>query len=157
MRYILGVDPGLSGGLALYDPMAEIIITRPMPTIEAGSKSKRVIDESELARFVDEHSTNIKKVVIEKVHAMPKQGVTSTFNFGMGYGIIRGIVSANFLPVEYITPQEWKKALHASANKDSARERASELFPRYSDQWNLKKWDGRAEAAMIAYYGSIRK
>lgn len=157
MRYILGIDPGLSGALALYDPVCETVDSIPMPTMAAGSKSKRVINEHELARFIDDKSDNIKKVVIEKVHAMPQQGVTSTFNFGMGFGIIRGIISANFLPVEYITPNEWKKALRVPSNKDSAREKASELFPKYSEQWNLKKWDGRAEAAMIAYYGYIRK
>ena len=154
MRYLLGIDPGLSGALALYDPMMESLETYPMPVIKAGTASKRVVDELELARMIDSFSGSIKKVVIERVHAMPKQGVTSVFTFGMGYGILRGIVAANFLPVEYVTPQKWKKGLRVPALKDGSRARASEIFPKYSDQWNLKKWDGRAEAAMIAYYGS---
>ena len=155
MRYFLGIDPGLSGALALYDPMTESLETFPMPTLKAGTGSKRVVDELELARMIDSWSQSIKKVVIERVHAMPKQGVTSVFTFGMGYGTLRGIIAANFLPVEYITPQRWKKRLRVPALKDGSRARASEIFPKYSDQWNLKKWDVRAEAAMIAYYGSM--
>ena len=154
MIYIVGIDPGLSGAIAFYNTLLEEVTTYPMPTVNAGTGSKRIIDEYEVARLIDCHSKDIRKVFIEHVHAMPKQGVTSVFTFGMGYGVLRGIVSANFLPVEYITPRKWKKALRVPALKDGARARASEIFPKYSDQWNLKKWDGRAEAAMIAYYGS---
>jgi hypothetical protein len=66
---------------------------------------------------------------------------------------LRGIISANFIPVEYIRPQKWKKALRVPANKDAARQRANEIFPKFADQWSKKKWDGRAEAALIAKYG----
>jgi crossover junction endodeoxyribonuclease RuvC len=85
MRYIVGIDPGLSGGIAFYDPLVSNLVTMEMPVLEAGSKSKRVIDELELARMFDDKSASIKKVFIEQVNAMPKQGVTSTFNFGMGF------------------------------------------------------------------------
>lgn len=154
MKYFLGIDPGLSGALALYDLNTGELNTGPMPTLKAGTGSKRVIDEASIAKIIDNWSNNIIKVVIEKVHAMPKQGVTSTFNFGMGYGLVKGIIVANFIPIEYVTPQKWKKILRVPASKDGARERASQMFPLYSDQWKLKKEDGRAEAAMIAYYGA---
>lgn len=154
MKYILGIDPGLSGALAFYDPMLEELITIPMPTLAAGTGSKRIIDEYKLAAIIDDNAEMTKKCVIEQVGAMPGQGVTSMFNFGMSYGILRGIVSANFIPVEHVRPQKWKKALRVPSNKDSARARASEIFPKFSDNWNLAKWDGRAEAALIAYYGA---
>ena len=151
---ILGIDPGLSGALALYDINTGKVETKPFPTLSAGTKSKRVIDEVALARIIDNVSEHIKFAVIEKVHAMPGQGVTSMFNFGVTYGIIKGIISANFIPVEYVTPQVWKKTLRVPAAKEGSRLRATELFPEYSVQWNLAKWDGRAEAAMIAFYGA---
>ena len=156
MPYVIGIDPGLQGAIALYEPLIEKLETFEMPILKAGTNSKRVIDELELSRMVkswcEKHT--IKKVLIERVHAMPKQGVTSVFTFGMGYGIVIGILAANTLPIEYVTPQSWKKELRVPALKDGSRARASQLFPAYSAQWNKSKWDGRAEAAMIAYYGA---
>lgn len=159
MRYVLGIDPGLSGALAFYDPIMETLETSEMPTLLAGSKTKagknkRILDVNQLAQMIDFHSTSIKKVVIERVGAMPGQGVSSMFNFGMTFGIIKGIVAANFLPVEFVEPRAWKSKLRVPAAKDGARLKASEFFPKFSDQWCKVKWDGRAEAAMIAYYGA---
>lgn len=156
MSYIIGIDPGLTGAIALYEPIIEILHTFEMPVIAAGTKSKRIIDALELSRMVDSWCKRftIKKVVIERVHAMPSQGVTSVFSFGMGYGVVLGILAANTLPVEMVTPQSWKKDLKVPALKDGSRARASEIFPQHSGQWNKAKWDGRAEAAMIAYYGA---
>lgn len=154
MKFIVGIDPGLSGGIAFFDPKTSYLETHEMPTLNAGSASKRVLDELKIARMFDDRVSDIQKVIIEQVNAMPKQGVTSTFNFGMGFGILRGIISANFIPVEYVRPAKWKKDMRVPSNKDSARQRASEFFPAYADQWSLKKWDGRAEAAIIALYGS---
>ena len=157
MIFTVGIDPGLGGAVAFYDTMTETVETFPMPTLKAGTGSKRIIDELELARLFASRAKMIKKVFIERVHAMPKQGVTSVFTFGVGYGIVRGILAANFLSVEYITPQKWKKELRVPAAKDAARARANEIFPAYSNQWNKATWDGRAEAAMIAYYGASLK
>jgi crossover junction endodeoxyribonuclease RuvC len=154
MRYIVGIDPGLSGGIAFYDDVEGELDTLAMPTLKAGTGTKSIIDETTLACLFDDKRPYIRKVYIEQVNAMPKQGVTSTFNFGMGFGILRGIVAANILPVEFVRPNTWKKALNVPANKDSARLRASQIFPQYANQWSLKKWDGRAEAALIAYYGA---
>ena len=157
MKYILGIDVGLSGALALYSE--DNLQTFPIPLIigkklKNGNKLKNTIDMSELARMIDSWSKDIKFVIIEQVHAMPSQGVTSMFNFGMTYGIIQGIIAANFIPVKFVSPQTWKKALEVPADKKLSRLRATELFPNNSDQWRKAMWDGRAEAAMIAYYGS---
>ncbi len=158
MKYIVGIDPGLSGGLAFYDPMMETLETFEMPTLIAGAKNKtghkRVLDKSELARMFDSYGSSIKKVIIENVHAMPGQGVSSMFSFGCSFGVVQGIVAANFLPVEFIEPRKWKSVLRVPAAKDGARLKANEFFPKFSAQWSKVKWDGRAEAAMIAYYGA---
>lgn len=159
MKYVLGIDPGLSGGLALYDIKSGNLQTFEMPVIAAGKKSKsgklkNIIDESELARFIDEHSKSIAKVVMEEVWSRPGQSSVAMFNFGMGFGIVKGIVAANFLPVEFVTASTWKKKLRVGADKQQSRLRATEIFPRESSQWNKAKWDGKAESAMIAYYGA---
>lgn len=154
MKYILAVDPGLTGGLALYSENELHTFEIPTIQIKVNGKNKKDIDLDELSRLIDSWSKDIKFVVIEKVHAMPGQGVTSMFNFGKGYGRLEGVIKANFLPLEYVTPQTWKKKLGVPADKKLSRLRASELFPNNSDQWCKAKWDGRAEAAMIAYYGS---
>jgi crossover junction endodeoxyribonuclease RuvC len=159
MRYVVGIDPGLSGAIAFYDSMMETLETFEMPTLTAGTKSKsgknkRILDIANIAAMFDSQSSSIQKVIIENVHAMPGQGVSSMFNFGVSFGIIKGIIAANFLPVEFIEPIKWKKALRVPAAKDGARLKANEFFPKYSSQWAKAKWDGRAEAAMIAYYGA---
>lgn len=152
MKYILGIDPGIKGGLALLSDSE--LMTFEMPSKKLDKKStKRVIDEPELARLIDSWSSEISNVVIEQVHAMPGQGVTSMFSFGLGYGIVRGIISANFLPTVFVSPQAWKSNLGVPKDKNKSREKATELFPHNSSDWSKVKWDGRAEAAMIAYYG----
>jgi crossover junction endodeoxyribonuclease RuvC len=156
-KYILGIDSGLRGGLALYSE--DELLTFPIPIVvgkklKNGKKLKDSIDMVELARMVDSWSKDIKFAIIEQVHAMPNQGVTSMFNFGLVYGVIQGVISANFIPLKYVTPQTWKKSLQVPADKKLARSRATELFPAYSNQWRKAKEDGKAEAAMIALYGS---
>lgn len=157
MKYILGIDPGLSGALAFYSD--NDLQTFPMPLtigkkLKSGKKAKNTVDMYELAELIDSWAKDIKFAIIEEVHAMPNQGVTSMFNFGMTYGIIQGIIAANLCPIHYVRPQTWKGVLQVPADKKLSRARATELFPAYSNQWCKAKWDGRAEAAMIALYGS---
>jgi crossover junction endodeoxyribonuclease RuvC len=151
---ILGVDPGLSGALAFLNGKALII--HDMPTLKAGTGSKRIVDEDELARIIDDMNGPgmVSHAYIEKVGAMPGQGVTSMFSFGTSYGLVRMAVAANFIPRTYPTPKEWKKALGVPASKDGARLRASQLMPQHAHMWQRAKDDGRAEAALIAYYGA---
>jgi crossover junction endodeoxyribonuclease RuvC len=155
MNLILGVDPGLSGALALYDVQGQLLAeVFDMPTVDAGVGSKRVVDESTLAWRIDACAKRIKHAFVEKVGAMPGQGVTSMFSFGCSYGIVRGIIAANFIPITLVTPQSWKKALGVPASKDGARARASQLLPAASPNWSRVKDDGRAEASLIALYGA---
>jgi hypothetical protein len=149
VKYVAGIDPGLSGALALFN--GEALHVFDVPTVE--SKGKRKINEPEFARFVDSWAPQIAHCFIEQVGAMPKQGIVSAFNFGVTYGQMRMAVMANFIPLTPVVPRVWKKALGVPADKDGARARASELLPQWADHWPLKKHDGRAEAALLALYG----
>ena len=149
---ILGIDPGLSGALAFYDELDLIIYDIPTLQITRNGKNKRQIDLSGLLRIMGAHNTHT--CFLENVNAMPGQGVSSMFQMGRGYGQIEMGLMACRVPVTYITPQVWKKALSVPKDKDGARQRASQLMPQYAHNWDLKKHDGRAEAALIALYGS---
>lgn len=155
LHIILGIDPGLDGALAFMGPDQDVTI-HDIPThrLKRGGKVKREVDLTELARILDAAASTIAHVFLEQAGAMPKQGVTSSFAFGKGYGSILGIVAANFLPLTLVSPRRWKKALQVPKAKDGARARASQLLPRAAGNWPLVKHDGRAEAALIALYGS---
>jgi len=153
MSYVIGIDPGISGAIAVFDwytkKLVEII---DMPTleVESGKTKKRHISAVSLANylvgFTDTH------IVIEKVGAMPGQGVTSMFNFGRSAGIIEGVVAALEMPNTYVAPATWTKAVGRAAGKDASRMRAMELFPSKADLFKRAKDDGRADAALIAYW-----
>lgn len=154
MKYILGIDPGLSGALALYNGNELKTFEMPIIKPKKGIKGKKSIDGYGLARMIDSWAKDIEFAIIEQVHSMPNQSMSSMFNFGEGYGRVKGIIEANFIPLKFVSPQTWKGNLQVSKDKNKSRERASEIFPKFSNQWCKVKWDGRAEAAMIAYYGS---
>ncbi len=155
MTLFIGIDPGLSGGLAFLS--GEEMDARPMPTliITKGKGARRVLDLTALANLIDDKAKNTPRihVYIERVASMPKQGVASMFSFGESYGAIKGIIAANFLPMTLVTPQAWKSKLKVSSNKDDARYRASQLMPRAAHLWPRRSDDGLAEAALIAFYG----
>jgi crossover junction endodeoxyribonuclease RuvC len=146
---ILGIDPGLSGALALLDIDGSLEVV-DMPTLQL---KKRVIDEYALARIIDNWSSRVREVWLEQVATRPGEGAVGAFTFGRGYGLLRGICAANFLTIIDVTPQTWKRALRVPAEKDGARAAASRVFPRHADQWARVKDDGRAEAALIARHG----
>jgi crossover junction endodeoxyribonuclease RuvC len=153
---ILGIDPGLSGGIAFYDVAGNALTVLEMPIhhLTRGGKLKREIDIVELARLVDAHGP-IGHAVVERVGSMPGQGVTSSFAFGKAFGITLGILAANFIPVELVPPTVWKRAMGIAvgAGKDASRARASALLPRYAAEWARVKDDGKAEAVLLALYG----
>jgi hypothetical protein len=161
---ILGIDPGLDGALALYDPLDRSLEVMDMPVFQL--KTKRRIDEYALARIVDDWSERTREVWLELVNAMPSfgpkgagearrsMGAASAFNFGKGYGLVRGVCAANFLTIIDVTPGAWKAAMKVHGPKDESRQRASVLLPRAADRWPLKKHHGRAEAALIALHGA---
>lgn len=152
---ILGIDPGISGALALLTALGELTVA-DLPTIEIerGGKAKRSIDAMALADMIRAmHPTH---AIIERVGAMPGQGVASMFSFGRSVGQIEGIVATLAVPVSYVTPQTWRRSLSVPAGKDGSRLRASQLMPAYAERWRRSRDDGRAEAALIALYGIVK-
>jgi len=153
MTLFLGCDPGLSGALALYDPDAETLEVADMPTFKLGKKSH--LDPQGLARIVDSWTSGQQvSVYLEYVSASSQMGVTSAFRFGEGYGLVQGILAANFLRVEKVTPAKWKAAFRLSRDKDASRAAASRLFPKHSALFARVKDHNRSEAALLALYGA---
>tara|TARA_R100001463_G_scaffold51507_2_gene102194 strand:- start:832 stop:1311 length:480 start_codon:yes stop_codon:yes gene_type:complete len=146
-----GIDPGLNGALALYDSDNHSIEVFDMPTLEVGKKQKRQIAAVLICDILMNDSNC--PVIVERVSAMPGQGVTSMFNFGMGYGIILGILASYQCRHEIVSPVTWRKNLKVGPGKDGSRAEAVRLFPAQSEKFSRKKDDGRADASLLAYWG----
>ena len=149
---IVGIDCGLGGGLAFFED-GRFREVRDMPTLALlrGGKNKREIDPHVLANIIE--SERPDHAFVENIWSHPGQGVSSVFAFGKGYGVVIGTLAALQIPVTFVSPQRWKKALAVPAAKDGARARASQLLPSAASNWSRVKDDGRAEAALIALYG----
>jgi len=138
--------------MAVFDG-DDLIAVVDMPTHELSrnGKAKRQIAASTLAGIFTQHDP--RHVIVEKVSAMPGQGVTSMFSFGRSLGIIEGIVAAYDIPVTYVTPGVWTKGIGRGAGKDASRARACELYPSHQKSFARVKDDGRADAVLIgAWY-----
>ena len=149
---VMAIDPGLSGAMAVFDG-DDLIAVVDMPTHELSrnGKAKRQIAASTLAGIFTQHDP--RHVIVEKVSAMPGQGVTSMFSFGRSLGIIEGIIAAYNIPVTYVTPGVWTKGIGRGAGKDASRARACELYPSHQKSFARVKDDGRADAVLIgAWY-----
>lgn len=145
----IGIDPGNTGALAALYPSGTVEV-HDMPTMANGKKQQ--VNAAAVAEILSEWSRRGSLVVVEKVAAMPGQGVTSMFNFGMGYGVIQGVVAATGLPMRLVTPQSWKKPFGLiGKDKDMARTIAQQLYP--NESLSRKKDIGRADAILIATYG----
>ena len=153
---VLGVDPGTGGALAMIDTELSALVVADMPiaVIEVGKMKRRQISEFWLADLLRLYEPDC--AWIERVHALPKQGVTSSFSFGLSYGLVRGVLAALGVPVSLVTPQEWKKSFRLGASKNEARVIAARLFPANSGSFTRAKDDGRAEAALLALFGAQR-
>lgn len=151
---VLGVDPGAGGALAMLDTelMALVIVDMPVATVRVGKSHRRQISESWLADTLRLYEPDC--AYIERVHAMPRQGVTSAFTFGLAYGIVRGILAALAVPTALVTPQEWKRSFRLGPDKSEARLVAARLLPMNAKDFTRVRDDGRAEAALLALFGS---
>lgn len=154
---ILGVDPGVSGAIALLEG-AVLIDVFDMPIIETqvGKKKKRRISPEILAVELEKYADSIEKAYIEDVHAMPGQGVSSMFAFGEACGLVRGVLAGLKVPVRLVSPSTWKRGMGLQAGKDASRGMAARLWPGSAGTFKRRCDDGRAEAALIAYWGSIQ-
>jgi crossover junction endodeoxyribonuclease RuvC len=153
-KYSIGIDPGLSGAIAIISTESLKIFDMPTMTVERNGKAKRQVSASELAEMLYLYTGKDCHVYVEKVSAMAGQGVTSVFSFGRSFGMIEGILAAFKMPVTFVPPATWVKAVGRGQGKDASRARAMELFPSDQDQFKRVKDDGRADAALIAYWGS---
>jgi len=153
---ILGIDCGASGALAFFDHVAGTldVIDMPVVQVKRGAKLKTEISPQMLAALI--RARNPTSATVEKVGAMPGQGTSSMFQFGRGVGVIEGVLAALQIPTSYVTPQVWQKAVQMRDGKDGARARAAELFPAYAQMFARKKDDGRADAALIAWWSVTR-
>jgi len=154
---IVGIDPGLGGGIAIIWPEDLQLFDTPSIVVErASGKKKRMYDTQEMYRILRLLQTGSFKYepphcFIEDIHAMPGQGVTSMFSMGYGMGLWLGLLTALSIPYTKISPQMWKKSFSLSKDKNLSILRAKELFP-HADI-TLKKHEGRAEALLLAEYG----
>ena len=153
-KYSIGIDPGLSGAIAIISTESLKIFDMPTMTVERNGKAKRQVSASELAEMLYLYSGRDCHVYCERVSAMAGQGVTSVFSFGRSFGMIEGILAAFKMPVTFVPPATWVKAVGRGQGKDASRARAMEIFPSDQDQFKRVKDDGRADAALIAYWGS---
>ena len=159
---IIGIDPGISGSICFFED-GKILDVLEMPTMTDGKKNKKQVNG---AQIYNEISTKIRaiekqnlRVIIEQVSAMPGQGVTSMFNFGQSFGILKGICSAMQLPMYFIRPAKWKKYFGLiKSEKDASRTKAIEMFPYFSSQLSKKKDSNKADAILIAsfYYETYK-
>ena len=151
---IFGIDPGVSGAICVLKE-GRIIDVYEMPTMIDGKKNKKQVNGSQVANIIKERLNDEKEiiVVVEHVNAMPGQGVTSMFNFGQSFGVIKGICSALNLPIYFVRPTKWKKHFNLiKTNKDASRTKVIEVYPEISSKLHRKKDSNRADAILIALY-----
>ena len=153
---IVGIDPGISGALCFFSN-GNVIDVIDMPTMAEGKKNKKQVNGrqifNEILNIKNKFASHKINVVVEQVSAMPGQGVTSMFNFGQSFGVIKGICSAMELPIFYVRPAKWKKYFNLiNAEKDASRTKVIEMFPKISQKLSRKKDNNKADAILIAKY-----
>ena len=159
---IIGIDPGISGSICFFED-GKITDVIEMPTMTEGKKNKKQVNGSQIYNEILKRTIKFQKkdirVIVEQVSAMPGQGVTSMFNFGQSFGILKGICSAMQLPIYFVRPAKWKKYFNLiNSEKDASRTRAIEIFPYFSSQLSKKKDANKADAILIAsfYYETYK-
>ena len=151
---LLGIDPGLSGAVAVLDLSNKLLAVHDIPTttIRSGKSDKRQVSEAMLSAIIKR--INPQHAYLEFVSARPGQGVSSMFNFGVGYGAIKGVLAGLEVPMSTVTPAKWQRDLNLAKGKDANRARAAQLFPEFAYLFSRVKDDGRADAALIAWWGA---
>ena len=153
---IIGIDPGISGSLCFFEN-GKIIDLLEMPNMAVGKKNKKQVNGAQIYNEISSRIKNFEKkdikVIIEQVSAMPGQGVTSMFNFGQSFGVLKGICAAMQLPMYFVRPAKWKKYFNLiNSEKDASRTKAIEIFPYISEKLSRKKDSNKADAILIASF-----
>ena len=158
---IIGIDPGITGSICFFQD-GKIIDVVEMPNMAEGKKNKKQVNGAQIYHEISLRIESLKKeeikVVIEQVSAMPGQGVTSMFNFGQSFGILKGICSAMQLPMYFVRPAKWKKYFNLiNSEKDASRTKAIEMYPSIAEKLSKKKDVNKSDAILIArYYSETR-
>ena len=160
---IIGIDPGISGSMCFFED-GKILDVVEMPTMTEGKKNKKQVNGAqiynEIIKRIKQKDKKDIRVIIEQVSAMPGQGVTSMFNFGQSFGILKGMCSAMQLPMYFVRPAKWKRYFNLiNSEKDASRTKAIEIFPYFSSNLAKKKDANKADAILIAsyYYETFRQ
>ena len=151
---IIGIDPGLSGGIAVLDNN-KVLELFDMPVMADGKKNKKQLNSALLAKLIKESTSNTSEsaVIVEQVNAMPGQGVTSMFNFGQTFGAIKGICATLELPIFFVRPSKWKKHFELiNSSKDASRTKAIEMYPHLAEKLSKKKDVNKSDAILIARF-----
>jgi len=153
---IIGIDPGITGSICFFED-GKIIDVVEMPNMAEGKKNKRQVNGAQIYHEIYKRIKNLEKkdikVVIEQVAAMPGQGVTSMFNFGQSFGVLKGICAAMQIPMYFVRPAKWKKYFNLiNSEKDASRTKAIEIFPHFSAQLSRKKDSNKADAILISSF-----
>ncbi len=151
---IIGIDPGINGAISIIENK-KILEVYDTPTMIDGKKNKRQINSAQVTNIIKERLNKNQDVVVvvEQVNAMPGQGVTSMFNFGQSFGVIKGICAALSLPIYFVRPTKWKKHFNLiKTNKDASRTKVIEVYPEIVGKLHRKKDSNRADAILIALY-----
>jgi crossover junction endodeoxyribonuclease RuvC len=150
---IIGIDPGLSGAVAILSVDGALELVADLPVIR--DRSLAWIDGSELQSLIlGALQGRTAVAIVERVSAMPGQGVSSSFQFGCGLGSILGVLQALRIRIELVTAVAWKRAFGLSKDKHASLHKARLMFP--AADLHLAKHDGRAEALLIAHYALTR-
>ena len=154
--YIISIDPGISGAICFFEN-GQILDVIDMPTMADGKKNKRQVNGSQIYNEIKLRVEYVEKkdifVVIEQVSAMPGQGVTSMFNFGQSFGVIKGICAAMQLPMYFVRPAKWKKYFNLiKTEKQASRTKVIEIFPQFSSKLSKKKDINEADSILIASF-----
>lgn len=155
MNFIIGIDPGASGAVAILQTNGDLVHVFEMPAVEimVGGKAKRRVSPEMLAAELKLYADQGACAVIEQVGAMPGQGVSSMFAFGESFGLAKGVLAGMAIPTKTVLPTKWKRSLQLNSGKDGSRAKAASLWPSHAGEFKRIKDDGKAEAALIAYWG----
>lgn len=165
---IIGIDPGVDGAISVVTAEGRFVSVVDLPTMLANKTgTKRQVNVAELARTLRQVILENPDcmAIVERVTAMPSipgangerrgMGAASAFMFGKCCGHIEGVLAALGIPVEFVTPTQWKRAMNLSADKEAARAFAQSIYP--TAPLGLKKHHGRAEALLVAKWYADRQ